>query len=193
MSANFRYPNITGSTDAERIDQIRSFLHQLVQELNWALSTMEPGSDATSETVSAEDYADMVYELKSLIVQSSSTLNAYYEKINSKLQGQYVSHSAFDAYTQKAEQDFAELPGQYVDKNTFEAYKNAVEQTLSGIPGQYVGKETYEAHVQEMSQTVAGMDSKYVSSESFASYMTETAGILLSLQQQIDALKGETQ
>ena len=36
-----RFPNITGRTEAEQLQQIRSYLYTLVQELNWALSALE--------------------------------------------------------------------------------------------------------------------------------------------------------
>lgn len=38
---NIRYPNITGKTEAEQLAQIKSFLIQLVDQLNWALSVIE--------------------------------------------------------------------------------------------------------------------------------------------------------
>lgn len=38
---NFRYPNITGKTPEEQLSQMRSYLHQLVDQLNWALSVLE--------------------------------------------------------------------------------------------------------------------------------------------------------
>lgn len=38
---NLRLPNITASSQTEQLQQIKSYLYQLVQELNWALSTLE--------------------------------------------------------------------------------------------------------------------------------------------------------
>lgn len=38
---NIRYPNITGVTPEEQVAQMRSYLHQLVDQLNWALSVLE--------------------------------------------------------------------------------------------------------------------------------------------------------
>ena len=40
---DIRLPNITADTEAEQIAQIKSYLHQLVQQLNWALSVLESG------------------------------------------------------------------------------------------------------------------------------------------------------
>lgn len=38
---NLRLPNITAATEREQILQIKSYLYQLVGELNWALSSLE--------------------------------------------------------------------------------------------------------------------------------------------------------
>lgn len=42
---NIRFPNITGATEAEQIAQIKSYLHQLAEQLNWALSVLESGQE----------------------------------------------------------------------------------------------------------------------------------------------------
>ena len=41
MSENIRYPNITGSTETAQLQQVKSYLHQLVEQLNYALSAVE--------------------------------------------------------------------------------------------------------------------------------------------------------
>lgn len=46
MSMNFRYPSITGSSEKEQLAQMRSYLHQLVDQLNYAFSV---GTGITEE------------------------------------------------------------------------------------------------------------------------------------------------
>lgn len=41
MTPKLRYPNITGRTPEEQIDQLKRYLYQLIDELNFALSTMD--------------------------------------------------------------------------------------------------------------------------------------------------------
>ena len=41
MSVKIRYPNITGGSEREQLAQIKSFLYQLVDQLNYALSTLD--------------------------------------------------------------------------------------------------------------------------------------------------------
>lgn len=45
---NIRLPNITEGSEREQLQQIKSYLHQLVNELNWALSVIE-AQNRTSE------------------------------------------------------------------------------------------------------------------------------------------------
>lgn len=45
---DFRLPNITGKTPEEQIEQLKNYLYSLVQELNWALNTLETGKDGNN-------------------------------------------------------------------------------------------------------------------------------------------------
>ena len=47
MSVNFRYPNISGATEREQIAQIKSYLHQLVEQLNYAVPSLGSGDAQT--------------------------------------------------------------------------------------------------------------------------------------------------
>ena len=66
MSLNIRYPNITAPTEKEQIAQIRSYLHQLVDQLNYGLPTLGAGQ-ATSESGKGMQ-SDSYYELRSMVV-----------------------------------------------------------------------------------------------------------------------------
>lgn len=50
MSNNISYPpNLAGKTDAEKIALLNSYLWQLAEQLNWALSTLEAGTALTAK------------------------------------------------------------------------------------------------------------------------------------------------
>ena len=140
MSINLRFPNITGVTEKDQIIQIKSYLHQLVQELNWVLTNMESGK--TSETNSSNQSAtgllseETFLELKALLIQSSATLNAYYEKINERLEGFYLKKDAFDAYRDEVSDKFDGLADQYVAKAYFDEYQQANDQAIAGLMGE---------------------------------------------------------
>jgi hypothetical protein len=86
---NFRYPNITGRNETEQIAQIRSFLHQLVDQLNYAIpklgDTGNPGADGKTP-VKGVDYFTEV-EIASVAKQAAQKIsftldedgNLYYE------------------------------------------------------------------------------------------------------------------
>ena len=115
MSLDLRFPNITATTPEGQLNQMRSFLHQTIQQLNWAFKTIESGAGSSSAVTakstsggsSGEDTkpANTFNDIKSLIIKSADIVNAYYEQINGRLEGEYVAKSAFGTYSQKTSQD----------------------------------------------------------------------------------------
>lgn len=76
---NIRLPNITAPTEKEQLMQVKSYLHQLVGELNWALSSIESGNSSTAATgnpVTQDDLKTSFNELKALIIKSSGGTDA---------------------------------------------------------------------------------------------------------------------
>ena len=77
MSINIRYPNITALSEKEQLTQVKSYLHQLVDQLNYALPTIGTGSgekqtestETSSKTYEVQGGEVSYYELRSLIVQ----------------------------------------------------------------------------------------------------------------------------
>ena len=80
MSVNIRYPNITGGTEREQLSQVKSYLHQLVEQLNYALPTIGTGDGSTqsaaSDTHEVQGGELSYYELKSLIVHELQQIDA---------------------------------------------------------------------------------------------------------------------
>lgn len=118
MSLELRLPNITATTEAGKLIQIQSYLYQTVQQLNYALGTIEAGTSGKvlytgkgtgggreSGGVSPEDAAVTFNSLKGLIIKSADIVNSYYEVINTRLEGLYVAQSDFGTYTEETAQD----------------------------------------------------------------------------------------
>ena len=113
MAYELRFPNITGATTQEQMAQMRSYIHQLVDQLNWALNHIDSSSasyvvnqkkGSTNQTSSTD--AKVAFDaLKPLIIKSADIVQAYYEKINSKLVGNYVAYSDFGTFMEQTEQD----------------------------------------------------------------------------------------
>lgn len=182
MSMNIRFPNITAPNVNEQVNQIKSYLHQLVEQLNWALSTLETGtvSEDSGEQPALNGITEEAFsELKALITQSSAMLDSYYEKINNRLEGQYVSQEAFSAYKQESEQS---MDSKYVAQADFDSYKQVVEIKLVDIGKHCVSNVDFNAYKQES-------DGKYVSSEVFEAYKQENAQNITDLQRDLADLR----
>lgn len=57
MSMYFRYPNITGKTEREQIDQLKRYLYQFVDQLNYVLPLLEGATqnNPATETQGSND------------------------------------------------------------------------------------------------------------------------------------------
>jgi len=62
MSAQIRLPNITGATLPEQVTQMRSYLYQLVNELQWVLDTMETGGTSTQGSLTIAQSSDDILQ-----------------------------------------------------------------------------------------------------------------------------------
>lgn len=114
-----RQPNITAATEREQILQMRSYLYQLSQDLQFALGAVEKQIITVQDTAAnAEREASRVSEsqnpkaqfsgLKALIIKSADIVNAYYEEINRRLTGEYLAISDFGVYKQETSQEIRE-------------------------------------------------------------------------------------
>lgn len=104
---NLRYPNIQGKTEAEQLGQVKSYLHQLVEELNWALNTVESaqtGNAASSvvyeqrQPATAQEAEETFNSIKALIIKSADIVKAYEETIFTDFNGKYFAESDFGTY-----------------------------------------------------------------------------------------------
>ncbi len=138
MSFDFRLPNITAKDDAGKLQQMQSFLFQLVEQLNYAMKMVDGDSVGTASNVNqaatASPEADAKAQntfnsIKSLIIKSADIVNAYYETINARLKGQYVAESDFGTYTEETD---AKIEG---NSTAIEQYYESLQQILSDIEG----------------------------------------------------------
>lgn len=138
MSFNFRLPNITATTAEGQLRQMQSFLYQTVEQLNWALNTIEsgtasgylvnqndPGSSGAKD--SSKDSQVKFNELKSLIIKSADIVNAYYEQINARLAGEYVAQSDFGTFTELTEQQIE------ANSTSIEQFYTDLQQIITDI------------------------------------------------------------
>lgn len=116
MGIDIRLPNINAKTEAEQ--QIKSYLIQLAEQLQWALKNIDTSNNTvvvsstprslipSSQTTAS---AEAIFgSIKALIIKSADIVNAYYEEINKKLEGEYVAESDFGTFRQQTSQDIFE-------------------------------------------------------------------------------------
>lgn len=117
MSYEIRLPNITSNTEAGQLEQMRSYLFQLVQQLNFALNTISDAEKGdTSKIVQEGAYKALDTEqtytdfstIKALIINSSDIVNAYYDVIKKRLDCVYVAESDFGDYSETTSKSIEE-------------------------------------------------------------------------------------
>ena len=117
MGIELRLPQINGKTDREQLAQIKSYLYQMAQQLQWALSNVGTSSgnvvvqQVAGNTVAlpAEASAQTTFNaIKSMIIKSADIVNAYSEEISRRLDGEYVARSDFGSYTERTSQEINE-------------------------------------------------------------------------------------
>lgn len=127
--SGIRLPNITETSEAGQILQIKSYLHQLVGDLEYALATA--GSTANTNSVvyrrsagtsggAAVDPVVSFQSIKSLIIKSADIVNAYYEEFNKRFSGNYVAQSDFGTFSEQTQ-------------NAIKANSTSIEQFYSNL------------------------------------------------------------
>ena len=106
---DLRLPNIQGKTEAEQMAQMKSYLYQLVEQLNWALNTVESAQAGNSapvvyqqgEPATAEEAESTFNSIKALIIKSADIVKAYETTIFSDFNGKYFAESDFGTYIEE--------------------------------------------------------------------------------------------
>ena len=147
MGVEIRLPNITGASEKEQLVQLKSYLYQLSQELQWAFDNIDTAGGSgngyvvnqaprgfTASPGGTGINAEATFAaIKALIIKSADIVNAYYEEINTKLEGAYVAQSDFGTFAEKTTQDIeANSTG---ITQTFENVQIIIRDTKAEIDG----------------------------------------------------------
>ena len=151
MGIDIRLPNITATDTDGKLSQMQSYMHQLVEQLNWALATVDNAiSGNTSNVVmtsqnsskSDEKAIDTFNSIKALIIKSADIVTAYEETMREDFNGEYVAVSDFGTYTEKTD-----LAIETNSKGISELYTNVqtigsdVKETNTYIKRGYIGDD----------------------------------------------------
>lgn len=151
MGIDIRLPNITATTAEGQMSQMQSYMHQLVEQLNWALATVDNAIQGNTSNVvmptqtgksSEEEAVDTFNSIKSLIIKSADIVTAYEETIKESFKGEYVAMSDFGTYTEQTKADI-----ETNSKGVTELYSNVqridddVKNTNAYIKRGYLGDD----------------------------------------------------
>lgn len=174
MAYDLRYPMITGASEKEQLIQMKSYLHQLVEQLNYSLNNIDTvqikyiSSPKSESSKKADDKGTQATfdDLKPLIIKSAEIVNSYYESINERLEGIYVAQSDFGRYAEQTSQEiiknstditqnFANVQ-QIINSNIDLVSKEmgAIDNDLQGI------KAGVEGDIIDLSNELGNLDSK---------------------------------
>lgn len=152
MGIDIRLPNITATTTEGQMSQMQSYMHQLVEQLNWALASVDNAIQGNTSNVvmtsrsgqnSEENALDTFNSIKALIIKSADIVTAYEEMMREDFSGEYVAVSDFGTYTQKTD-----LAIETNSKGVDELYSNVqtigseVRETNAYIRRGYLGDDT---------------------------------------------------
>lgn len=146
-----RYPNITGSTDAQKLEQMKSYLYQIVDVLNFQLEKPSAAGSVASGYASSVNEAakpqkktdpmSTFNDIKALIIKSADILNAYYDKISARLEGVYVAESDFGIYAEQTTQDIT------ANSKAIAQFYTDLQQVISEIEGVESTQIEVNAHI----------------------------------------------
>lgn len=109
MAIDIRFPNINDPTDRGQLAQIKSYLYQLAEQLQYVVNNL--GTSVSSTYVVNQTPISVAPEapknideqatfnaIKSLIIKSADIVDSYYDEFSKRLEGEYVATSDFGEY-----------------------------------------------------------------------------------------------
>lgn len=144
MAVEFRLPKINAPTVEGRMAQTQSYLYQMVEQLNWALNTIESGGssgssqivlpEAKSGKLSEKEAQNTFNSIKSLIIKSADVVEAYYDVTKERFDGEYLAKSDFGDYKEETERERTESAKVTEDRfNSHQDLFDDVNKKLSEI------------------------------------------------------------
>jgi predicted nucleic acid-binding Zn-ribbon protein len=213
---DIRLPNITGSTEREQLLQMKSYLHQLAEQLQWALQNVDTNNNTSVVMPTARSLAPIALgsvgqsdpqatfaSIKSLIIKSAEIVDAYYDEINARLEGLYVAQSDFGTYVEETnaliEANSKGITQTYTNVQTLQSTVGDIDTTVQTLGGtvqtidstvQTIGGtvETLGGTVQTLDSTIQTVDGKVDTVAEEAS--TNLYDVKTGLQENLNALSG---
>ena len=116
MGIDIRLPVITAQTAEGQLVQMKSYLYQMAEQLKWAMDNIDTQMEGvvlqtkTAASAAGEGRTPEATfnSIKSLIIKSADIVNAYYEEVTRRLEGDYEAISSFGTYKEQTSQTIEE-------------------------------------------------------------------------------------
>lgn len=156
MLLDLRLPEITGKNDHEKLVQLQSYLHQTVEQLQWAFNQIDSGTgdgyvvvngrtlpSGEGSSAGGSTPKETFNSIKSLIIKSADIIEAYSEKIQAELDGLYVAQSDFGSFQEKTNQQI-EANSTGIDQLFTDV--QTISGTVDGLYDQSIETQAYIRH-----------------------------------------------
>ena len=115
MSYDLRKPQITSPTEQGQLLQIKSYLYQLVEQLQFALNSIDTTAQnvvkeapkSTEKAISEVNAEATFNSIKSLIIKSADIVEAFYQEVSKRLDGDYLAVSDFGTFREHTSQEIS--------------------------------------------------------------------------------------
>ena len=147
---DIRLPNISASADAStQMAQMRSYLYQMVEQLNWSLSALDSGGTASlpvqtaslpvktvgqAAPATSDETDQRMANLRDLIIKSAESVQTELDTMDGRfesLSGTYVARSDFGTYREDINQritaNSTKIEQQFAFASEIQANTNRVE------------------------------------------------------------------
>ncbi len=182
---NLQYPHINGANERERLQYIERYLYQFVEQLQFALNTIE-SSGGNSAPVASQMPARVIQSspmavmsldgglsddqvtfqaIKPLIIKSADIINAYYQEINRRLESVYLAQSDFGIFAEQTSQEIRET-----STSTTQQFENVqvvisnLDTSIGSVRGdlQAVGEEVSYAlkDIDDINENIDGINTQ---------------------------------
>lgn len=169
MPYDLRYPMITGASEEEQLTQLKSYLYQLVEQLNYSLNNIDkvqiqyiqtPTKNESSKKADEKGTQATFDALKPLIIKSAEIVEAYYEEINERLEGLYVAQSDFGTFQEQTLQEIKRnstgITQVFTNVQTIASNVNTIDSNVQNIDSKV---KTIDSSVQQIDTKVSTIDS----------------------------------
>lgn len=178
MSIEIRKPNINAQDIEGQTAQIRSFLYELTNQLNWAMNTLtgevaqvvvdKTKNDGSLTEMSAEEKLKTFNALKDLIIKSADIVEAYEQKMELDFESKFLAISNFGDELDGAIADsgitYTDGEGNQHTVDSYGAFaeyiqylKSSIELSASDITQNYTDIQAIQTNISSLTGSVTSL------------------------------------